>query len=56
MKLGVGLYREYIPEDIEEYIREAEQFGNPLTEQEITNERRKADYWSTCSLGVIGFV
>lgn len=48
--LGVGLYREAIPEDVEEMIREAASFGNPMSDEEIAYEMAKANRFATIGI------
>ena len=45
-KLGVGLYRESVPENVAELIEEAEADGHPLSAEDIEYEKRRT-HWST---------
>lgn len=49
---SVGVYRESIPEDVEEMIAEMEQDGIDTSDNEdIEYEKRKANYWATIGIG-----
>ena len=53
--ISVGIYREVIPEEIREMIRDAESFGNPMSDSEIQYEMHRAEHWATFGIGVIGY-
>ena len=42
--ISVGIYREAVPEEIEEMVKEAGEFGNPMSEDEIRYEMKRADH------------
>ena len=50
-EIGVGIWRERIPEDVEEMIAEAEEDGNPMDEESIAEEWKLANYWATVGIG-----
>lgn len=49
--IGVGIYRELIPGDVEELTQEAAKEGNPLSEEDYHSELSKAIHWATIGLG-----
>ena len=53
--ISVGVYREAVPKEIEEMIKEATSFGNPLSDDEIQHEMKKANHWATIGIGVAGY-
>ena len=53
--ISVGVYREAVPKEIEEMIEEAASFGNPMSDDEIQYEMKKADHWATIGIGVSGY-
>lgn len=52
LNISVGLYRESIPENVTEMIEEATSFGNPISEEEIEYETKKAHHWATIGFGI----
>lgn len=52
LNISVGVYRESIPENVTEMIEEAASFGNPMSEEEIEYETKKAHHWMTIGFGV----
>lgn len=50
-ELGISIWRESIPEDIEEMIAEAEEDGEPMDEEDIAEEWKLANYWATVGVG-----
>jgi len=50
-ELGISIWRESIPEDVEEMIEEAEEDGSPMSEEDIANEWDTANYWATVGVG-----
>lgn len=53
---SVGVYRECIPEDVEEMIAEMEQDGiDTCDNEDIEYEKRKANYWATIGIGKTGY-
>lgn len=53
--ISVGVYRERIPDDVEEMIEGAKADGEPFDENEIAEERRRAEHWATIGIGVKGY-
>ena len=49
--IGIGIYRESVPEDIEEMLRDAEEQGEPLSEEEYNHELSLAEHWATIGIG-----
>ena len=54
-KLGVGIYREAVPENVVEMIKEATNFGNPMSEEEIQYEMSRANHWATIGIAADGY-
>lgn len=52
LNISVGVYRESIPEDVRQMIEEAKEEGDPMDEEEIEYETRKAVHWATIGIGV----
>lgn len=55
LEISVGIFRRRIPEDVEEMAKEAEENGEPLSEEEYECERKMANYWATIGIGVKGY-
>ena len=55
LNLSVGIYREAIPDDVREMIEEAKRFGNPMSDEEICFEMKKANHWATVGVGIPGY-
>lgn len=55
LNISVGVYRELIPDDIDDMIEDAEEEGEELDEEDLEYERRKANYWATIGIGVAGY-
>lgn len=55
LNISVGIYRESLPEDIEEMIAEAESGGFPMSAEDIAFERKKAAFWATIGIGLAGY-
>lgn len=53
--IGIGLYREAVPQEISEMIEEAAAFGNPMTSDEIEYESKRANYFATVGVGIAGY-
>ncbi len=53
--ISVGVYREAIPKEVEEMIEEATSFGNPMTDDEIQYEMKRANHWATIGVGIAGY-
>lgn len=49
--IGIGIYRESIPEDIEEMVQEAKDEGEPMNDEDYKYELSKAIHWATIGLG-----
>lgn len=54
-EISVGVYRESIPEDVSQMIEEAREEGDPMDEEEIEYETRKAVHWASIGIGVKGY-
>lgn len=52
---SVGIYRESTNESVQEMIKEAKKEGYELDEEEIDEERKRAEHWSTLGIGVKGY-
>ena len=55
LNISVGVYRPAVLEDVEDMIREANEDGAPMDEEEIKDEMKRADYWATIGIGVEGY-
>jgi len=53
--ISVGIYREAVPSEITELIEEAKSFENPMSNDEIQYEMKRAPHWSTIAIGVAGY-
>lgn len=53
--ISIGLYRETIPNEIAEIVEEAKSFGNPMSDDEIQYEMKRANYWAAIGIGVTGY-
>lgn len=53
--ISVGVYREAVPEGIKEMIEEAASFGEPMSDNEIEYEMKRANHWATIGVGVVGY-
>ena len=53
--ISIGLYREAIPNEIAEIVEEAKSFGNPMSDDEIQYEMKRANYWAAIGIGVTGY-
>jgi len=53
--ISVGVYREAVPQEVEEMIEEAANFGNPMSDDEIRYEMKKANHWATVGIGIAGY-
>lgn len=53
--ISVGIYREAIPDEVEEMIKEAASFGNHMSDDEIRCEMKRADHWATIGIGIAGY-
>lgn len=52
LNISVGVFRPSIPEDVEDMIEEADEDGEPMDEEEIEYEMRKANHWATIGIGI----
>lgn len=50
--ISIGVYRETLPDEIAEMIEEAKNDGNPMSDDEIEYEMKKANHWATIGVGV----
>ncbi len=53
--IGIGVYRESLPEDVEEMREEHEADGDPLSEEEYQDELSQAIHWATIGMGARGY-
>lgn len=53
--ISVGVYREAIPKEVEKMIEEATSFGNPMSDDEIQYEMKRANHWATIGVGIVGY-
>ncbi len=53
--ISVGIYREAVPKAVEEMIEEAASFGNPMSDDEIQYEMKRANHWATIGVGIAGY-
>lgn len=53
--ISVSVYREAVPQEVEEMIEEAANFGNPMSDDEIRYEMKKANHWATVGIGIAGY-
>ena len=53
--ISVGVYREAVPQEVEEMIEEAASFGNPMSDDEIRYEMKRANRWATIGVGISGY-
>lgn len=52
IEISVGIYRERIPEDIQQMIDEAKQEGEQIADEDIEYEMKKANHWATIGIGI----
>ncbi len=53
--ISIGVYREAIPDEITEMIEEAKNDGNPMSDEDIQYEMKRANYWATIGCGAVGY-
>jgi len=53
--ISIGVYREALPDEITEMIEEAKSDGNPMSDDEIEYEMKRANYWATIGCGAVGY-
>ena len=54
-EIRVSLWRETSPQDVEEMIEEAENDGEPMTEDDIEDERQRAAHFDTIGVFAPGY-
>ncbi len=55
LNISIGVYREIVPEEVAEMIKEANSFGTPMSIDEIEYESKRANYFATIGAGVEGY-
>ncbi|MDE6726364.1 MAG: hypothetical protein K2J80_00320 [Oscillospiraceae bacterium] len=55
LEISVGVYRETVPEDVRKIIEDAEEDGEPLDDEEIAEEMRRASHWDTIGIGIANY-
>lgn len=55
LDISVGIYRECIPEDVQEMIDESRAEGESMDAEAIEYETRKANHWAAIGIGVKGY-
>ena len=53
--ISVGVYREALPDEIAEMIEEAKNDGNPMSDDEIEYEMKRANHWASIGVGTTGY-
>ena len=53
--ISIGVYREALPDEITEMIEEAKNDGNPMSDDEIAYEMKRANHWAAIGVGVTGY-
>lgn len=53
--ISVGVYREAVPEEIEQMREEAARLGAPMPDHEIAYEMKRASHWATIGAGAAGY-
>ena len=53
--ISIGVYREALPDEIEEMIEEAKSDGSPMSDDDIQYEMKRANHWATIGCGNIGY-
>ena len=53
--ISIGVYREAIPDEITEMIEEANRDGNPMSNEDIQYEMKRANHWATIGVGITGY-
>ena len=54
-KISIGVFREVLPDEISEMIEEAKCFRNPMSNDEIQYEMKRANHWATIGCGGVGY-
>ncbi len=52
LNISVGVYRESTPENVTEMIEEAASFGDPMSDEDIEYETKKAHHWASIGFGI----
>lgn len=55
LNISIGIYREALPNEITEMIEEAKKDGNPMSDDEIAYEMKRANYWTAIGCGAVGY-
>lgn len=55
LNISVGIFRPSTPESVEDMIEDAEEDAEPMDEDDIAYEMRKASHWATIGIGVAGY-
>lgn len=55
LEISVGICRQRMPQDVQEMIEEAQEEGNPMDAEDMSDEMRKASHWDTIGIGVRGY-
>lgn len=53
--ISIGVYREALLDEITEMIEEAKNDGNPMSDDEIADERKRANHWATIGCGTVEY-
>lgn len=53
--ISVGVYREAVPEEVMKMIKEAEDFGDPMSDDDINYEMNKSNHWATIGFGIANY-
>ena len=53
--ISIGVYIEALPDEITEMIEEAKNDGNPMSDDEIEYEMKRANHWATIGCGSVGY-
>lgn len=53
--ISIGVYREALLDEITEMIEEAKNDGNPMSDDEIAEEMKRANHWATIGCGTAGY-
>ena len=55
LNISVGVYREQTPVDVQAMIESAKEEGEPMADEDIQYEMKKANHWDTIGFGVRGY-
>lgn len=53
--ISVGIFRPRTPEAVEDMIEDAKEDGEPMDEEDIAFEMRKAAHWATIGIGIADY-